>query len=294
MAEAPPLGGSWLLDSFGPDDLQGHRIARTIVKTRTKYQQVEIFENDGVGRFLVLDGKMQSAQSDEFIYHEALVHPAMIFHAMPRTVLILGGGEGATLREVLRHPTVERAVMVDIDEELVGLCRRYLPSWHEGALENPRAEVHHMDAWEYLRDSKARFDVIISDVTDFVSDGLASALYSQEFYALVAQALAPGGYFACQALAIRFDETDRHHVMIREGLGAVCPAVWSYTEFVPSFDSLWGFVLAAKDGGSVRPAVTDVTERLARRGLGGARYFDATTYERMFALPKNLRRTLEK
>ena len=290
---APPLDGNWLFDSFGPDDLQGHRIAQTIVNTKTKYQHVEILENDALGRFLVLDGKMQSAQCDEFIYHEALVHPAMTCHPSPRTVLVLGGGEGATLREILRHPTVEHVTMVDIDEELVSLCRRFLPSWHDGAFEDPRTELRCMDAWEYLRAAGARFDVIISDVTDFVGEGLAAALYTREFYALVGQALTENGYFASQALAIRFDGSDRHHVMIRRGLSGVFPVVWSYTEFVPSFDSLWGFVLAAKAADTAHPTATDLAERVLRRQLAGTRYFDATTYQRMFALPKNLRQTLE-
>ena len=100
----PPLSGSWHLDQFGPDDVQGHRISRVVVSARTKYQQVEIFENDSLGRFLVLDGKLQSAELDEALYHELLVHPAMLCHPAPRQVLIIGGGEGAALREVLRHP----------------------------------------------------------------------------------------------------------------------------------------------------------------------------------------------
>jgi spermidine synthase len=287
----PPLGGNWLFDSYDPDDLQGHRIARTVVATQTQFQRVEILENDALGRFLVLDGKMQSAASDEFIYHEALVHPAMTAHPGPRSVLILGGGEGATLREVLRHPTVERAVMVDLDEELVGLCRRYLPSWHDGAFDDPRAEVRCQDAWAYLREAPGRFDVVISDVTDFAGDGLAAALFGPEFYALVAQALSAGGYFASQALAIRFDGADRHHMMIRDGLGRALGSVWTYTEFIPSFDSLWGFVLASAAPGAARPGAREIGERLAERGLGGARYFDAITYERIFALPKNLRQT---
>lgn len=293
VTTAPPIAGSWLFDNFEPDDIQGHRIAGTLVSVQTRYQKVEIFENESLGRFLVLDGKMQSAQSDEFIYHEALVHPAMTSHASPRTVLILGGGEGATLREALRHPTVERVTMVDIDAELVEICKRHLPSWHQDAFADPRTDLQCLDAWEYLRRTEARFDVIISDVTDFVGDGLAAALYTRDFYGLVDRALAPHGYFASQGLALRLSDSDRQHASIRRGLRGVFPTVWSYAEFIPSFDSLWGFVLAAKAPDSTLPSLHEVTDRLARRGLTRTRYFDATALQRLFALPKNLQRALE-
>jgi spermidine synthase len=293
VTDGTPVGGAWLIDSFDADDFQGHRISRTVVSRRTKYQKVDILENDGLGLFLVLDGKMQSAQSDEFIYHEALVHPAMICHPAPRTALILGGGEGATLREVLRHPTVERVTMVDIDEELVDLCKEHLPTWHQGAFDDARTELLCMDAWEYLRGSTARFDVIFSDVTDLVGDGLAAALYTQDFYRLVERRLAPEGYFASQALAIRLGPTDRQHAAIRQGLRSVFPGVSTYVEFVPSFDSLWGFVLASRRVDAALPTPAEVSQRLASRGLGSARYFDATAYSRLFALPRNLRHRLD-
>lgn len=284
-----PLGGSWIFDSFTADDLQAHRISRTIVTARTKYQQVEILENDTLGRFLVLDGKMQSAESDESIYHEALVHPAMVSHERPRSVLILGGGEGATLREALRYRTVDRVTMVDIDAELVDLCRRHLTRWHQGAFENPRTKLLCMDAWQFLAETPDRFDVIVSDVTDLIDEGLASDLYTEDFYRLVDRCLSPGGYFSSQALSIRFATTDRLHAAIHHTLRLVFPTVWSYTEFVPSFDSLWGFVLATKQPGARQPSAATVADRLNAQQVGGLSYFDSTTFDRLFALPGNLR-----
>src|SRR4030042_686838 len=136
----------WLYDEVSPNLTQLHRIKKVIYSGRTKFQAVEIVDTRSFGICLVLDGKIQSSELDEFIYHEALVHPAMLSHARPETVFIAGGGEGATLREVLAHKTVKKAVMVDIDEELVKLCRRFLPSWHQKAFDDHRTELHFSDA----------------------------------------------------------------------------------------------------------------------------------------------------
>ena len=105
-----------------------------------------------------MDGKIQSSEMDEFIYHEALTHPPMITHPHPETVFIAGGGEGATLREVLAHTSVKRAVMVDIDEEAVDICRRFLPFLSQGSFEDDRAELLYLDAREYLAESEEKFD----------------------------------------------------------------------------------------------------------------------------------------
>ncbi len=124
----------WLQDSISEDFIQMHRIEAVLYTGQTKFQAVQIIRSRSFGTCLVLDGKIQSSEADEFIYHEALVQPAMITHPCPETAFIAGGGEGATLREVLSHPTVQRAVMVDIDEEVIALCRQYLPITAGGPL----------------------------------------------------------------------------------------------------------------------------------------------------------------
>src|SRR5262249_58449122 len=126
--------------------VEGHRhaIVRTIATLQTKFQHAEIMETASYGKVLVLDGRIQSSQHDEFIYHDALVHPGMLAtEAAPRTALIIGGGEGATLREVLRYPSITRAVMVDIAGEAVDLCRRHLPAMHQAAVGDRRTEMRH-------------------------------------------------------------------------------------------------------------------------------------------------------
>ncbi|MBI3953344.1 MAG: methyltransferase domain-containing protein, partial [Chloroflexi bacterium] len=174
-------------------------LRRVLAARRTAYQQLEIVDTASFGRALFLDGKVQSAELDEFVYHEALVQPAMALHPRPERVLVIGGGEGATLREALRHPTVKRAVMVDIDAEAVAACREYLPAWHQGAFADPRVELLHRDARGYLEETSELFDVIIVDVTDPLAGGPAYRLFTQEFYRLARGHLGAAGAIAVQA-----------------------------------------------------------------------------------------------
>src|SRR5688572_22787871 len=131
----------WFAEGFTPNEYHCHRVKRVLQSTRTPYQECVLADTYSYGRCLVLDGEMQSAQNDEFIYHEALTAPALSLHRRPQDVLILGGGEGATAREALRYRDVRRVVMADIDAEVLDFCRRYLGSWHQGAFDDPRVRL---------------------------------------------------------------------------------------------------------------------------------------------------------
>src|SRR3972149_640904 len=163
----------WFIESLTPEEGHLHGIRRVLFSTHPPYQSLDILELGSYGKALVLDGKIQSSLLDEFIYHESLVHPAMLAHPAAKRVFIVGGGEGATLREVLRHPTVERVLMVDIDEEVVNRCKEFLPEWHKGSFDDPRAEVRFLDARRYLEETQERFDVIIIDISEPVEEGPA-------------------------------------------------------------------------------------------------------------------------
>jgi len=163
----------WFFETTTAFEGHMHAIARTIVETQTKFQHVEILQTAAYGKTLVLDGRIQSSQGDEFIYHEALVHPGMLtIEGPPRSALVIGGGEGATLREILRYPSITRAVMVDIDGEVVELCKIHLPEMHQGAFDDPRTEVRHEDARAYLEKSKDRFDFITVDLVEPLEEGI--------------------------------------------------------------------------------------------------------------------------
>ncbi|MGB2757467.1 MAG: spermidine synthase [Acidimicrobiia bacterium] len=181
-----------------PWDTYEHVAERVIVQCQTKFQHVQLLDTRAFGDVLVLDGICQSSSVDEFIYHETIVHPAMAILGDARNVLVLGGAEGATLREVYRWPTVERATMVDIDEELVALCREHLPTWAGGAFEDPRTVLALGDAVAFLKASTETFDVIIADMSDPVEEGPATFCFTQEFFQSVADHLSPEGVFVLQ------------------------------------------------------------------------------------------------
>ncbi|MDE2571833.1 MAG: methyltransferase domain-containing protein, partial [bacterium] len=160
----------WYVEEFAPTERHAHAIDETLAAGRSAFQQYAIVRTPVFGKMLVLDGDTQSSQGDERIYHESLVHPAMAAAGEARRVLILGGGEGATLREVLRSPSVEQCTMVDIDGEVVELCKRHLPEWGAGAWEDPRARVIVGDALDFLRRNDGGYDVVIGDLTEPLPD----------------------------------------------------------------------------------------------------------------------------
>jgi spermidine synthase len=140
----------WYRETGTPYEFHSFAARSFLFTGRTAFQEVAILDTQEYGKMLVIDGRTQSAEEDEYIYHEALVHPAMLTHPEPRQVLIIGGGEGASLREVLRYRSVERVVMVDIDRELVELCQKWLPEWHQGAFQDPRVELVFADGKDYI------------------------------------------------------------------------------------------------------------------------------------------------
>lgn len=292
-ADARPETGSftsskWRQFDVLPGERAAYEITDVVARTTTAFQDVEIVETRAFGRALFLDGAPQSAVADEFVYHEALVQPALVAHPAPRRVLIAGGGEGATLREVLRHPGVERAVMVDIDGELVELCREHLAAMHQGAFDDPRAEVVTGDALAYLRDHDDRFDAIIIDLTDPSEDGPIGALYGEEFYRLVASRLADGGIVAVQAYTFGPGRTAWQE-RIAAILQAVFPIVRRYRAEVPFFKDSWAFCTASalRDPAALPAGYVD--RALDERGVQGLRFYDGVTHVSMFSLPRYAR-----
>jgi spermidine synthase len=176
---------------------QRYRVRQRLHAEQTAWQSLEVLELDSVGRALVLAGTLQTSLGDEFTYHEPLVHTPLFAHANPHRVLIIGGGDGGALRHVLLHPSVDRAVEVEIDSAVVAVSRRYLEEISGGAYTDPRTEVVIQDGARYVAETNDRFDVILVDSTDPV--GPAEALIGEQFLRDARQALAPGGLMAMQS-----------------------------------------------------------------------------------------------
>ena len=232
-----------------PADRYEHDLAEIIAQGSSRYQDYLIGRSDVWGRMLVLDGVVQSTEADEFIYHEGLVHPACYAagtSAPVRDVLILGGGEGACLREALRWPDVEQVVMVDIDDEVVGACRAHLPRHHAGSFDDPRTHLVHDDAVDYLRGlPDASMDVVISDMTDPVEDGPSTFCFTEEYFLEISRILRPHGVLAVQAGPASPVEIALHAKVVRT-LRAVFPSVIPYAVDAPCYGRDLGFAIASR------------------------------------------------
>ena len=286
---------NWYVEWEFPDSGHLFEIKNIIAKAKSKYQTVEIMELAHVGKALVLDGKIQSSTLDEHVYHESLVQPAMLLHGSPRRVLILGGGEGATAREVLRFKTVEKVIMVDIDEVVIEMAKKYLPEWHQGAFEDPRLHLIIEDGYKYVIEARKRgekFDVIIADLADPTEGGPAYKLYTKEFYEHIKDLLDDEGVFVTQATSLSYYSTV--HAVIRNTLATVFKYVASYSVFIKAFDDEWSFVIASdsKDPKSLTPEY--VERRISELVKGENRFYDGESHIRMFALPKYVRDILNK
>jgi spermidine synthase len=283
----------WFLESTTAVEGHMHAIVRTIVSAQTKFQHVEILETRSYGKCLVLDGRIQSSQADEFVYHEALVHAGMLAAARPpQSALIIGGGEGATLREVLKYPSIRRAVMVDIDGEVVDLCKRHLPEMHQGAFEDPRTEVRIEDARAYLEQTQDQFDYICIDLVEPLEEGPACLLFTREFYRLVHDRLTPEGAMTMQGGMTKIGEINFFSAIHRT-LRQVFPVVAGYQTFVSCFGTPWGFMLAGKRVNAATLSPAEVDRLVAERVRGPLDYWDGVTHQHAFALPKHLRRAID-
>lgn len=231
-----------------PGDRYVHDLAEVYSEGSTEFQDYLIGRSEAWGRMLVLDGVVQSTEADEFIYHEGIVHPACYAAAVVepvRDVLILGGGEGACLREVLRWPTVRSVIMVDIDAEVVAACREHLPQHHRGAFDDPRVTLLHTDAVKFLRTSESHsFDVIVSDMTDPVEEGPSTFCFTVEYFEQLKRVLRPHGVLAVQAGPASPVEIALHAKVIRT-MSAVFDSVIPYAVDAPCYGRDLGFVIAS-------------------------------------------------
>lgn len=278
----------WITEYISPYDIYQHGVVDILVYRKTAFQEMCIVETGTFGKALVLDGKWQSCTGDEFLYHEPLVHPACLNHGAPRTVLVLGGGEGATVREVLKWKSVEKVVMVDIDGEVVEACKQYLPEMHQGAFDDPRTEVVIGDALDYLDKAASAWDIIISDLSDPIEQGPSFKLFTKEYFEKCRRALRSEGYFVVQAGSLAPPEMELH-VRLVNTVGAVFPNVVSYSSQVPSYASPWGFALGSAAPLDRRPDPAAIDALLESETTGDFRMFDGTTLLGLMCVPKHIR-----
>jgi len=240
-----------------------------------------------LGKLLALDGKVMLTERDERFYHEMLVHPPMLSHQKPKRVLVIGGGDGGAVREVVRHPSVDEVLWVEIDEEVVEACRKHLPEICAGVFENAKVKLHIAPGEEFTSKLSKEEDVIIVDSTDPI--GPAVQLFSRPFFENCKRALREGGLFCTQCGTPFYfsDEVKSVHAHLRQ----LFPNVRLYLGFVPSYPSgMWAYCMASD--APVSLTASDITQRVRERGLTLS-YFTPDIYFASAVLPQFVNDLLE-
>jgi len=291
MAGSELKADLWVTEYITPWDIYVHGVTNVFAYKKTPFQEMYIVESGSYGKGLVLDGKWQSSTVDEFLYHEALVHPAMIAHKSPKKVLVLGGGEGATIREVLRWKTVEKVKMVDIDGEVVEACKEHLPEMHQGAFDDPRTELVIGDALEVLENTEEQWDVVISDLSDPIEEGPSFKLFTKEFYEKVDRVLAPNGKFVLQAGPVAPPYLATHGRLVNT-LTTVFEHNVSYTTFVPTYGEPWSLTLSSHLPLNTRPEPEAIEQLLAENTTGELGLIDGMTLLGLLQTPRFIRHAI--
>ncbi len=276
------IPGVVVIQPISPESYMIMKIRKVLLQKKSKYQNIEIVELSEYGKALILDGLVQSTQVDEYIYHESLVHPAMITHPNPRRVLIIGGGEGATLREVLKHSTVEEAVMVDIDEDVVEICKQHLSELHAGSLYSTKARIVITDGKEFVEKTIDKYDVVILDLTDPYASEIAYELYTEKFYRRIYSILSEDGLMVTQAGSSFYYEETYNRVL--DSVKRVFPIVKEYNVWIPSFGYACNFIIGSKKYDSDKLSREEVDERLRARNVS-TRFYSGKTHIALMNMP---------
>ena len=275
---------SWINESLYPDWGQRFLVKRELARVQSDFQDIVLFESTSHGRVMLLDGVVQITERDEFVYQEMLTHVPLLAHGNASRVLIIGAGDGGVLRRVLQHSNVTRAVMVEIDGEVVRLCKEFLPAIGGDAWTDPRAQVIIGDGIDYVRTAPdASFDAIIVDSTDPI--GVGEVLFTDEFYRNAARVLADGGLIVNQC-GVPFMQADElRETSLRRN--QFFPVVGAYVAAVPTY--VGGFMtlgFAAKQAGLNAVPVETIRTRAAAAGmLDQTQYWTPEIHAGAFNLP---------
>lgn len=257
------------------------KVVRTLHSEQSRYQRIDVLETVDYGRMLVLDGMVMCTERDEFAYHEMIAHVALNTHPAPKRVLVIGGGDGGTIREVVRHNTVEKAVLAEIDERVIEVSRQFLPGIAAG-LSDPRVEIRVGDGVAHVREHPNTYDVILVDSTEPI--GPAEGLFAREFYQGIYEALKEDGLFVAQTESPLFNADLVSRVW--RDVASIYPVARLYLAYIPTYPSgMWSFTLGSKryDPLAVDPSsLPDLNTR----------YYTPELHRAAFALPRFVRELL--
>ena len=261
------------------------KAGNVLVSKQTPFQKLEIFETDSaLGRVLTLDDLMMTTEGDEYHYHEMIVHVPMMHHKNPKTVLVIGGGDGGTVREVLKHDTVEKVVLCEIDGDVIEYSKQYLPTI-SCQLDNPKVEILVEDAIEYIKGKEKMFDIVLIDSTDPMGPG--EGLFTDEFYTNVKKSLKNGGIMTAQSESpfVNKEEIRKMYTQLKR----VFPIVSTYTSNMPTYPGgYWAWAFCSE---TVEP-LSYFDERRAKDITKTCKIYNKDYHMARFALPNYLKELL--
>jgi len=272
--------GQWFSETLYDDFRQSLLVEKVLFEGRSSFQEVLIFYNPRFGRVLTLDGVIQTTENDEFCYHEMMVHVPLICHGNPNKVLIIGGGDGGILREVLKHPNTQ-PTMVELDQSIVEICSRFLPSLSDGAFDNKRADIQFMDGVKFVKEASEQFDIIIVDSTDPIGPG--EVLFTEEFYRDCARCLTSTGVLVTQSGVTYMQNLEARQTFQRMKKLFVDPSL--FITQVPTYGA--GFMTFGWGSHSLLPRATSMLEidrRFKELSLK-LKYYSPALHAASFTLP---------
>ena len=289
-----PKKSEWILEfTQGPHSAHLFQVKKRIAHQKTKFQTVDIVELFQYGQTLFLDERLQVAEADEFLYHESIVHPALLTHPNPQKVLIIGGADGGAAYQILKHKSVKQLFLVDIDGQLIEICQRFLKGINRNIFKNPKLKVIPADGRKFLSGTKEKFDVVISDLTAPLLEPPSYLLFTEKFYRIVYDKLKEDGILSLQADGANH-LNNKAFTAIYKTVEKIFPIARGMRVFIPSYDDTWGFIVASKkyDPISIKPA--EIRVRIRKRGLKGLKFYDEKIHQSLFILPKNLRAAIKR
>jgi len=271
-----------LLETLYPSWGQQFVIDEVLFEHQTAHQHLVIFKNAQWGTVMALDGIIQTTEKDEFVYHEMMTHVPILAHGAVRKVLIIGGGDGGILREVLRHPHIESVTQVEIDQQVIDMCRCYLPKHSDGAFDDPKANIVIADGVDFVNACDETFDVVISDSTDPIGPG--ESLFTSRFYEGVARCLDKDGIFVAQN-GVSFMQLEEVQTTARR-LQPHFADVGFYAAAVPTYvGGIMTFAWASHNPDLRLQSADDISKRFAQAALN-TRYYNPGIHSGCFALPQ--------
>ncbi len=261
------------------------RSTATLEAFRSSYQDVEVHDSARFGKLFRLDGRFMTSEKDEFFYHENLVHIAALAHPGPERALVVGGGDGGSAEELLKHPSMKSVTIAEIDAAVIDISRRHFAAVHRGALDDPRVTVRIEDGFRFVLNSRDEYDLIVLDLTD--PGGPSTALYTPEFYNACAKRLTPIG-----AMTMHVASPIAHPARIRETmqeLRRVFAQVTPYLTSVPLYGGLWMMACCSAALDPREQSAMAIDLRIAQRRLSHLQYINGDTYRAALSLPNFVR-----